>query len=68
ITTKWEVESSAGCRVKFQTSVSSEQTYGKFPYGSDPKLQSAYLNLSAQDARQFITQLQKEMNKASCAK
>ena len=68
IRTTWEVVGPNGCRVKFQTSVSSEQTYGKFPYGSDPKLQSAYLDLSAQDARQLLGELQKEMRRAGCEK
>ncbi len=68
ITTTWEVESADGCRVKFKTSLSSQQTYGKFPYGSDPRLQSAYLDLSAQDARQFSNELQKEMRNRGCEK
>ncbi len=68
ITTKWEVETSGGCRVKFKTANASDQTYGKFPYGSNPQLQSAYLDLSAQDASQFLDALQKEMRKAGCEK
>jgi hypothetical protein len=66
IQTKWEVESPGGCKVKFNTSVASFETYGKFPHGTDPKLKSAYLGLSKEDARQFIDELQKAMKKAGC--
>ena len=68
IQTKWEVESPGGCKVKFNTSVASVETYGKFPHGTEPKLKSAYLGLSKEDARQFIDELQKEMKRAGCEK
>jgi hypothetical protein len=66
IYTKWEVESSTGCKVKFKTSVSSDNTYGKFPNGADPTLQPVYLGLSKQDAGQFLEEFQRAIKKAGC--
>jgi hypothetical protein len=66
IQTKWEVESPDGCKVKFNTSVASVETYGKFPHGTEPKLKSAYLELSKEDAEQFLAAYGKAMKKAGC--
>jgi hypothetical protein len=66
IQTKWEVESPGGCNFKFNTSVTSVETYGKFPHGTEPKLKSAYLELSRDDAEQFLAAYGKAMKKAGC--
>ena len=66
IYTRWQVESPNGCKAKFKTSVSSDNTYGKFPTGANPTLQSAYLGLSTQDAGQFLEEFQRAMEKAGC--
>ena len=66
IYTRWQVESPNGCKAKFKTTVSSEQTYGKFPTGANPTLQSAYLGISKQDAEQFLEEFQRAMEKAGC--
>ena len=68
ISTRWEVEGPGGCKLKFKTSVASSDTYGKFPNGADPALKSAYLDLSQEDARQFLETFQKEMEKSGCGK
>jgi len=62
IMTTWRVEYPNGCKLKFKTSVSTRQTYGKFPTGANPALKSAYLELSREDAREFVL----TMKKAGC--
>jgi len=66
IMTKWEVENPNGCKLKFKTEVSSKQTYGKFPTGANPELKSAYLELSKEDARAFLSAYRVAMKKAGC--
>lgn len=59
IMTKWEVTNPNGCKLKFKTSVTSSQTYGKFPTGANPTLKSGYLGLSRDDAREFLSAMKK---------
>jgi hypothetical protein len=66
ITTKWEIEGPGGCKVKFSSNVATKETYGKFPNGADPALKSAYLELSKEDAEQFLAAYEKAMKKAGC--
>jgi hypothetical protein len=66
IFTKWEIAGPGGCKLKFKTSVASEETYGKFPNGADPKLKPVYLKLSKEDAKQFPEAFQRAMEKAGC--
>jgi hypothetical protein len=55
-----------GCRTKIVTQVVSKDTYGKFPDGSDPKLKPFYLEMTKEDARQFLEALPRSMMKAGC--
>jgi hypothetical protein len=48
------------------TQVGSKDTYGKFPDGSDPKLKPFYLEMTKEDARQFLEALPRSMMKAGC--
>jgi hypothetical protein len=66
IITTWKVENPNGCKLKFKTDVSSKQTYGKFPTGANPVLKSAYLELSKDDAREFLVAYRGAMKKAGC--
>jgi hypothetical protein len=66
IYTRWEIESPGGCKAKFKTSVSSDNTYGKFPNGADPTLQPVYLGLSKQDAGQFLEEFHRAIEKSGC--
>ena len=66
IWTKWEIAGPGGCKLKFKTSVASKETYGKFPNGADPKLKPAYLELSKEDAKQFLETFQRAMKRAGC--
>jgi len=67
VSTKWEVETSTGCKLKFTTTVATDKTYGHFPRSSDPKLQSVFLGLTKDDGREFLLELRKQMQKAGCA-
>jgi hypothetical protein len=68
ITTKWEIESPGGCKLKFKTSVTTKETHGTTPYGADPSLKSIYLELSNEDVQQFLEEFPREMEKAGCGK
>ena len=68
ISTKWEIAGPGGCKLKFDTSVATKETYGKFPNGADPALKPAYLELSKEDARKFLEELPGKMEKAGCGK
>ncbi len=66
ISTNWKIEGSGGCKVKFSTDVASKETYGKGPNGADPALKPVYLELSKEDAEQFLAAYEKAMKKAGC--
>jgi hypothetical protein len=66
IRTTWVVVGEGGCRTKIVTQVVSKDTYGKFPDGSDPKLKPFYLEMTKEDARQFLEALPRSMMKAGC--
>jgi hypothetical protein len=66
VSTKWELTGPGGCKLKFETSVTSNETHGKFPGPTDPALKPAYLELSKEDARQFLPAFQKAAKKAGC--
>lgn len=66
IRTTWVVVGASGCKAKIVTEVVSKETYGKFPDGSDPKLKPVYLELTKEDARQFLEALPKSLKKAGC--
>jgi hypothetical protein len=66
VSTKWELAVPGGCKLKFETSVTSDETHGKFPGPTDPALKPAYLDLSKEDAKQFLPAFQKAAKKAGC--
>jgi hypothetical protein len=65
IFTKWEIAGPGGCKLKFNTSVASQDTHGKFPNGADPKMKAVYLELSKEDAKQFVQAFQNAKAKKS---
>jgi hypothetical protein len=54
---KWELVSPDGQKLKIETSVESDDTYGKFPNGADPQLKPAYLKLAKDNVLQFLDKL-----------
>lgn len=76
IYTRWEVEGPGGCKLKFKTTTvlsekdKSDELMANYqfgaPNGANPALQTVYLELTKQDAGQFLEEFQKEMDKAGC--
>ena len=64
--TKWEVDGPGGCKLKFKTSAISTDKSKLGATGANPSSKPVYLNLSKEDANQFLDTIQKEMEKAGC--
>ena len=62
LVTKWELVSPDGGEIKISTTADSQETYGKFPNGADPKLRSVYLGLAKENVRQFLDKLSKKLS------
>jgi len=66
IKTRWEIQGPSGCKVKMDTEVTSDETYGTFPNPADPKLKPVFLELARQTADEFSGRLASAIRKSEC--
>lgn len=61
MTTVWKLANSSGYEVTIKTSSKSQNAHGMSPAIEDPKLESVWLDLGKENARQFLDQLAAKM-------